>query len=238
METIPIFIITFERLEILKQSIQSYYDYIKTPFEIVIIDFGSSYEPTLEFLKQLEHKKVKVYWEDKINHKKYLSLVGGAIRDYFKNHPKSNYIVTDPDIALDNVDGDILEVYTYLLENLPTIPIVGPVLRIDDIPNHFPTKQGLIRGEMKVNSKRINTIQYEGKVIRYVHSYIDTTFGMYRAETYWRRPKRARRAIRILSPYAAKHLDWYLDPKNLTEDYKYYIEHASEGISHCIKSLK
>jgi len=224
---IPIFIISCDRLEALKSSIQSYLDCIKTPFEIVIIDFGTTYEPTLKYLKDLERKKVKVYWEEKVSYKGGLNNINGIVQDYFKNHPASNYVVTDPDIALDNVDGDILEVYTHLLEKLPSIIVAGPNLRIDDIPDFYPKKKDVLDWESQ-HYRGVYTIKYESKNIRYIGARIDTTFAMNRARHPWHRH---RFAARVLAPYAARHLDWYLDPKNLTPDQKHYMEHASRRIT-------
>jgi len=230
MIMIPIFILTCDRLTVLKKSIQSYYDYIKTPFEIVIIDFGSTYEPTRDFLKHVESEGIKVYWKERIFSKPDFDRpIQEAIRDYFENHPRSNYVVTDPDIALDNVKGDVLEVYAFLLEKFYKMPTVGPIMRTDDLPDCFPGKEGIINWEKRLNSRRINSIQYKGKTIKYINSYLDSTFRMNRAGTYW---KRAKRAFRVLPPYGSKHLDWYLDPKNLTQDHKYYMEHASADVSH------
>ena len=64
---IPIFIITCDRLESLKTCIQSYKNCIKTPFEIVIIDFHTTYQPTLDYFKELEKEGIKIYKERKIN---------------------------------------------------------------------------------------------------------------------------------------------------------------------------
>jgi len=229
---IPIFIISCDRLEALKESIQSYYDCIKTPFEIVVMDFGSGYEPTLKYLKSLEQKGTKVYWREKIVNKRHFSTpVDEVIQNFFGNHPKNNYVVTDPDIVLDNTDGDILEVYARLLEILPEYYIVGPMLRIDDLPDHYPLKEEVVFGgwETFYHSREVNTIQYKGKPVKYVFVMIDTTFAMNRAGTHWRRH---RRAARVLPPYGARHLEWYLDPKDLTPDQEYYMKHASRGITH------
>jgi len=227
---IPIFVISSDRLKALKESIQSYYDCIKTAFEIVIIDFGTSYEPTLEYLRQLRNKDIKIYWNEKISYKGSLNLIDEVIQDYFEDHPVSNYVVTDPDIVLDNVDGDILDVYSYLLKRFHKFIVVGPMLRIDDIPDYYPLKDRLLSKshESVFHRRRVLTIPYKDKVIRYIIATIDTTFGMRRAgEDFWRH----RWGIRTLAPYAARHLDWYLDPENLTEDQKYYINHASRRIS-------
>jgi len=218
----------------LKKSIQSYYDFIKTPFEIVIIDFGSTYEPTLEYLKGLEREGVKIYRGERMLRKLDVDRpVQEAVGDYFKDHPASNYVVTDPDIALDNVEGDVLDVYAYLLEKFPSIPIIGPMLRIDDLPDHYPNKQKVIDWEAGLNwrgLRNIHSIRYKDKIVKYIsRTRLDTTFRMNRAGTLW---KRSKRAFRVLPPYGSKHLDWYLDPNNLTEDHKYYMEHAVWGISH------
>jgi len=231
---IPIFILTYDRLTVLKKSIQSYYDYIKTPFEIVIIDFGSTYEPTLEYLRNLEREGIKIHWGERMLRKVDVDRpVQKAVGDYFKNHPASNYVVTDPDIALDNVRGNVLEVYACLLEKFPSIPIVGPMMRIDDMPDYYPCKESVINWEVNLNSRglrNVHHIRYKGKIVKYIsHTRLDTTFRMNRAGTLW---KRSKRAFRVLPPYGARHLDWYLDPKNLTQDHKYYMEHAVWGISH------
>lgn len=231
---IPIFIITCDRLEILKQSIQSYYDSIETPFEIVIIDFGSTYEPTVKYLKYLEHHGTKVYWQEKIEINAGLNNINNVVQDYFTKHPESNYVVTDPDVALDNVDGDILNVYSFLLEKVRGISVVGPMLRIDDIPDHYPKKKNVVANSYHTNmhGREVQAICYKGKAVRYIHAPIDSTFGMSRAGKPWVRP---RKGIRVLSPYSARHLDWYLNPKNLTPDQEYYKEHASERIAHWSK---
>lgn len=227
---IPIFILSCDRLNVLERSIRSYREYIKTPFEIVIIDFGTTFTPTIKYLKYLEQKKVKIYWEKKISHVGSLNNFGGIIKDYFKDHPVSNYIVTDPDIALDNVDGDILDVYTHLLDKLPKITAVGPMLRIDDIPDCYPPKERLITRslELTYHSRKVWNIQYKNKIIKYILVKIDTTFGMRRADACWWRHMNG---ARVLSPYSAKHLDWYLDPENLSPDQIYYLKYGSKRIS-------
>lgn len=227
---IPIFILSCDRLNVLERSIRSYHDYIKTPFEIVIIDFGTTFTPTLKYLKHLEQKKVKIYWEKKISYVGCLNNFGHIIKDYFNGRPASNYIVTDPDIALDNVDGDILNVYSYLLKELPEIAAVGPMLRIDDIPDHYPPKERLVTRSLELTyySRKVWITKYRGRIVKYVLVHIDTTFGMRRAGTPWWRHMTG---ARVLSPYSAKHLDWYLDPEDLSPDQVYYLRYGSKRIS-------
>ncbi len=227
---IPIFILSSDRLTVLEKSIQSYYDYIKMPFEIVIIDFGTTFTPTIKYLKHLEQKKVKIYWEKKISYVGSLNNFGWIIKDYFNGRPASNYVVTDPDIALDNVNGDILGVYAHLLDKLSWITTVGPMLRIDDIPDCYPPKERLVTRslELTYHSRKVWTIQYGEKTIKYVLVHIDTTFGMRRAGACWWRHMMG---ARVLSPYSARHLDWYLDPEDLNPDQIYYLRYGSRRIS-------
>lgn len=226
---IPIFIITCDRLEVLQDMIESYKKFIKTPFEIIIVDFGSTYNPTIKYLKQLESKKVKVYWKEKIRVNTDLNRVDEAVQDYFKTHPASNYVVTDPDIALDNVEGDILDVYTMLLKAPAAVRVIGPMLRIDDIPDYNPEKEKIqlhsLHADFHAREKK--EYQYDGRVVRYISAPIDTTFGMYRAGMRW---TRLNNGWRVLSPYSARHLSWYLDPNNQSPDQVYYVENASKKL--------
>jgi len=229
----PIFVITCDRLECLKKSLWSYNEFIKTPFEIVIVDFKSTYKPTIEFLKSMESMGIKVYWEDKINTPEELNKANICIQDYFKSHPETNYVVTDPDVALDNVKGNVLEIYSFFLETFSAASVVGPMLRIDDIPTYYPFRNEILSGRMGLHkgfhSQKVHNITHDGNKIEYITAPIDSTFGMCRAGAYW---IRCRRGLRILSPYAARHLDWYVDPKNLTPDQGYYMKHASKQIAH------
>lgn len=225
-------------MECLKKSMESYHDCIKIPFEIVICDQGTTFPPTQEFLNKLESEGIKVYrWPVGFNDSERTNLmrndrkIEADIQNYFENHPKSNYVVTDPDIMLDNVNGDILDVYAYLLEKIPQINTAGTMLRIDDIPDHYPLKNHMIFHSLntKYHSTEVNIIQYKDRDIKYIFAPIHTTFGMYRKETLWGGKIYSKKAVRVLAPYSAKHLDWYVDMENLSDDQIYYIKHASDN---------
>ena len=44
------------------------------------------------------------------------------------------YVVTDPDISLSEVRGNILSVFGTLLKTHPHLNVIGSSIRIDDIP--------------------------------------------------------------------------------------------------------
>jgi len=235
MNKIPIFIITKDRLKCLRLAISSYRKFIKTPFEIIIHDNNSSYKPTLRYLKSLESIGIKIYRNTKpfngINEE--LITVSGSIKDYLNNNKDTKYyIVTDPDIILDSVNGDILEFYIYILEKTG-IDVVGPSLRIDNLPDFYPFKRKVIKHESKFwkNSK---SITFKNNIYTCYNANIDTTFGMYKSSYEFSRPTIG---IRTGSPYYARHFDWYINPKKLSGDQKFYINKTYK-ISHWCKNIK
>jgi len=116
---VPIFIITKDRLCSLRETLRSIYRGIRSPFEIVIHDDGSTYQPTLDFLNELESHGVQVFRNSinvqpessKEEHLEVvrnlkLNLVSHSINTYMSNiksefKPKY-YVVTDPDISVQN----------------------------------------------------------------------------------------------------------------------------------------
>jgi serine/threonine protein kinase len=227
LSRIPIFIISFNRLNVLKTVIQSYKNYIKTPFEIIIHDNNSSYGPLLSYLKSLELEGVTVFYHDKnISSGVQLNNVALSIEKWFCQNDAPYYVVTDPDIAFEEGCGDILELYADLLESNREIEVVGPMLRIDDIPDYYPLKQKVIeRHYQQFWHKTPLNMTWRGKSIQYQHALIDTTFGMYRRGFKFHRLSQG---YRIYNPYWARHLDWYLDPKKMSEDQIFYLNSASE----------
>lgn len=228
MDKIPIFVITCDRLEITRQSIRSYQQ-IKTPYEIVIHDNGSSFKDTVSYLKRLKDRGIKVYRRPKITTVNELNLVRESVKDYFLSHEPSNFVVTDCDIALHNVSGDILEFYTYVLHNTKA-QVVGPMLEIDDIPDYYPRKERVLQLHKKrFWNKPTKFLDYKNKRIKFINAPIDTTFGMYRKRTTF---KRHQQGIRTHAPYTARHLDWYLHPNKITPDQEHYIKNRASAISH------
>jgi len=229
---VPIFIITKDRIDVLQQSIKSYFRNIATPIELVIHDNGSSYPPMLEILDSFEDQGVPVYRSKHIKRANDLTCVSNTISSHMRTSKSPYYIVTDPDIALDNVQSDILEYYATILKEFK-VDVVGPMLRIDDIPEYYPFRDIAIKSHtLQFWGKKSLTWEYEGILYQYLPAPIDTSFGMYRRTFKF---KRLNMGIRTFDPYAAKHLDWYLNPNALTSDQEYYARSASEHISHWSK---
>lgn len=229
MNPIPIFVICRDRLTVLEESLRSYMeniDTVRTPVTYILHDNGSTFPPMLKFLDEMDNDSNIEVVRGKRND---LNAVSNTISEYMKSCNSPYYIVTDPDIALDNVPGDILEYYAHILHTLK-VKVVGPMLRIDDLPNHYPLKNKVRSSHSRQFwHKEPSTLEWKGNNYHYQHAHIDTTFGMYRKGFKF---KNLNPGIRTYAPYAAKHLDWYLDPEDLKEDQIHYSKHASKAISH------
>ena len=131
MTKIPIFIIVHNQYEILKKSVDSYEKFIKSPIEIIFHDVCSTNPETIFYLNDRKNKGYTTFRSEVNNH----HTVMNSVKDYILKNPKCEYIViTDPDIELFNVNNDILEFYIFLLKKNKSIS-VGPMLKIDDIPD-------------------------------------------------------------------------------------------------------
>jgi hypothetical protein len=219
---VPIFIIVHDRLTVLKKAVKSFETQIKTPIKIIFHDVASTYKPCLDYL---ESTKYDVY-RSKIN--SHLTVMN-TVNKYMNEHPECEYyVITDPDIELDNVNGDILDFYIFLSKMNPG-KVIGPSLRIDDLPDNYPHKQKVIKHESQYWDKSPTIIDYNNNKYKIQYQLIDTTFQLVPKTNLSR--KFPRQGIRCYAPYGARHLDWYLNTANLSEDQIYYSKNSSKHIS-------
>ncbi len=219
---IPIFIIVHDRVAVLKKSVASFESQIKTPIEIIFHDVASTFPGCINYLNTMKENGYRVYRSEKNNH----YTVTNTINKYLTEHPECEYyVLTDPDIELDHVNGDILEFYVWLLNKYGKNLVVGPMLRIDDIPNYYPKKKLVIqRHSQQFWCKKPVQLVWKDKPVLIQRSHIDTTFQLVHRSN---KKKYPRAGIRCYAPYAARHLDWYINPNNMTADQAYYSSRAS-----------
>ena len=227
---IPIFIITRDRVSVLKQCIEGYKKLEN--IELVIHDNNSTYPPMLEYLNQLESEGIKIYKHPTTTNDFFdiSEDVANTIDKWFEETGSNSqyYIVTDPDIELENPCPDLLYFYIDALE-VSGVPVVGPMLRIDDIPDHFAIKDEMVASHnVQFWGKHREQYCYDHQGVKVQRCAIDTTFGLYRRNF---RFKRLNVGLRVYEPYMAKHLDWYIDTNNLTEEQKYHKDNCSKKIS-------
>lgn len=192
--------------------------------EIIIHDNNSTYPPMIRYLEELSSQGVRVYKNPMANgsFNDISGRVANTINKWFEQTGSDSkyYIVTDPDIELENPSPQLLQHYIELLEDSGAT-VVGPMLRINDLPDHYELKKEMVKTQEDQFWHK-QRIKFKG--VEAVHCGIDTTFGLYKRSFPF---KRLNHGYRVFEPYMAKHLDWYLDTKNLNEEERYYKEKAS-----------
>lgn len=227
---IPIFVISFNRFKCLSSAIESYRQAFGSQVEVIICDNGSDFPPLIEFLCSPPSCVKKVYRNRKIKSvDDMVAVVRENIEDFFCNNDRNDYVVTDPDILIDKVDGRMLDFYQYILRTTDA-SVVGPMLRIDDIPDTYPKKHFVLEKHYDFFwSKVPETLEYDGIEYHALKTRIDTTFAMHRGGDAFDRLKLG---YRTYAPFMARHMDWYIGWNDIPEDVDHYGKTAVAGISH------
>ncbi|WMJ74715.1 hypothetical protein RCC89_16295 [Cytophagaceae bacterium ABcell3] len=230
MQNIPIYIISYNRLNVLKETIQSFLPFVDYS-DLIIIDNTSDYQPLLDYYQTLKDRGTKIFYNQKLEHANDLNSVSKFIDPENKRRQCKYYVVTDPDISLKGVNKDFFKICRYFLDNYPEVNIVGPMLKIIDIPEEYPAREFVWKRHVdqfwhKEPSQEI----IFGKTVYFQPAKIDTTFGMLRAEKTY---TRLLTGVRLYAPYEALHLDWYITPKSMTKDQQDYSKKMGNNkISH------
>ena len=209
---IPIIINNYNRLSTLKQLIESLT--IRGYSNIYILDNCSTYPPLLAYYESSPYEVIrlkanlgfKALWKDK------------AVRKRFCN---DYYILTDSDVVLTEAcPTDVIHYLHRLLKaEYKGAFKIGLSLAIDDIPNCYALKQQVITWESRYYQHKNADELYKAPV--------DTTLAIYRPRVGLSR-SRFVEAYRTAYPYQLKHLPWYNDSDNLTEEETYYIKSCKQ----------
>ena len=134
---------------------------------------------------------------------------------------KDFYIVTDPDIEpIRECPDDFVQKWFDILWKYPGVRKVGFSLKIDDLPD-TDIKGTIIDHESQYYLKPI----IEDKC--YV-AQIDTTMALY-VPDYLDESGDFIAALRSMEPYQARHLPWYKDCKDVTEEDSNYERTNNNG---------
>jgi hypothetical protein len=211
IEKIPIVINNRNRLTFLLQLI----DFLeKNNFKnIIIIDNNSTYPPLLEFYENTNYKII--YLNENLG---YLALE--KIELYNKIR-KSFYVYTDPDIVpILECPSDFMDYFLHLLRKYPKIQKVGFSLKLDDIPDFYNKKNEVIEWESKYYDKIIQENVFDAP--------IDTTFALHKPYSMIS-TRGIFKMARTGFPYQARHMPWYNNSENLSEEELYYINNVEIG---------
>jgi hypothetical protein len=220
---ITVFIGTFNRLDTLERTIGSYRRF--GDYELVIVDNGSWHPDCVRLLAEIEKlpEVAKIYSLPASMDMNDLSNNFVTAIDDWRSQTKSKWFaVSEADVSFDGADQGALDAYVALAEE--TGRAVGPHLCVDDIPHGYPLRNRVLSCESRLLYRESMT-QCLG--IYYSPWQIDTTFHLFPRHQSFRRLHMD--TVRVGPPYAAKHLDWYLDIHNPTDENRIYI-HRVPGV--------
>lgn len=181
--------------------------------DIWLIDNASTFEPLLDYLRSTPHHVVRS--EQNFAHRS--PWLTGSVQRHARNR---YFVVTDPDVVpIEECPLDALEHFRSLLDRYPDLHKAGFGLRIDDLPEQYALAEQVRRWEA-----RFWADEREPGVFR---ADIDTTFALYRPM----RRHLESHAVRTGFPYVARHLPWYQNSAALTDEERYYRDHADPIIS-------
>ena len=202
---ITAFIINYQRLTLPARMADYLAEYEGvTP---VIVDNASDYPPLLEYYKTTPHKVVRLnfnFGQLAVYHPASPVFPDSGVL------PTERFIVTDPDLLIDHMPGDWLQLLHEGLDKYDFATKAGFSLRTDDLPN-TPIGNAARAHEA---SAWISPLENG----RFYRAYIDTTFSLLRGYN------QDFPAVRTGPPYTAIHVPWYYKTlADVPEDELYYM---------------
>jgi len=180
---------------------------------VYLLDNHSTYEPLLDFYEETWCQVLKL--GDNFGH--IAAWKANIVQTICADE---HFIVTDPDvIPVEECPDDAVDYFFDILNKENDITKAGFGLRIDDLPDSFRFKNEVIQYETRFWDKKHHP--------DYNRSPIDTTFALYKPNS----TPDISFSIRTCYPYVARHMPWYVDSHNLTEEETYYREHAIDSIT-------
>lgn len=199
---IPIIINNFNRLTYLKVLVNSLDK--KGYKNIFIIDNASTFPPLLDYYKVCPYKILKL--KENKGHKALWNS------NLIKKFSGRFFAYTDPDLELpDECPDDFVKLFLKTLWKHPKIEKVGFSLKISDIPEYYAFKREVIEWESKFYKKKTGNLFLAP---------VDTTFALHRPSSSGRLSDNI--SFRTDYPYQIRHLPWYENSSNLSEEERFY----------------
>jgi hypothetical protein len=182
---------------------------------LLLVDNASTYRPLVNFLATVDAEVVRL--KDNVGQ---LAPWRPEVRG--KLDPNNPFVVTDCDVVPDeNCPEDVVEHLAGLLLRYANVDKVGLGLRIDDLPDCYALKAQVLAWESQFSEIEVAPGVFQGDV--------DTTFALYRSPA---DGHGVGRALRTGEPYVARHLPWYADSSQPTDEQRYYLAHANPAMTH------
>jgi hypothetical protein len=189
----------------------------------IIVDNDSAWKPLLD------------YYRDECPCEVVLTGVNGGKLGWAKHmlnhaaHGIEKYVVTDPDLFLDGIPLDVLEVLSEGLDANPGVKKVGLSMDLESIDPAYRFAQ-----QVKLHEGQF----WRSKQGRFWQAGVDTTFAMRRAadpidETTWGH-------LRTDRPYTAIHWPWQWTQAAIdsSEEIQFYLRTSTSGDSHWTEQMR
>jgi hypothetical protein len=211
--------------------------------DVHIVDHGSTYEPMLNWLGGVAGQvdddppqRIHVHWKPDAHPRDIWA--NGTVASIV--HPSQRYIVTDCDVVTpDNLAW--LGTLHLLLDARPDVVKAGCGLVTEDLPDHYEHAERVRTWESNYQSAArlrtaliVRTVPGAGEIVRvpYFEASVDTTLAMYPPLATVPDGSAIDPAVRTAAAdLRARHLPWYEDSANESDELRYYREHAVPGIS-------
>jgi len=210
----PIYLTNWNRLSTTKKMVEDIFR-LNEDSRINIIDNASTYPPLLEWYKQVKGDVNIIYQgENK-----------GCWTFFYSYHSiqckEDYYIYSDADLELNpHMPKDWQEILMYWHKKYNRKASL--VLRLDDVP------EGEVKEKIKIHQ---NVCWGSTEDENVYHGVTDMTFSFDAKSAGYRYD-----SVRIGGDFACRHIPWYLNDENLTEEEKYYLDHLDERFPEAIWS--
>lgn len=207
---IPIIINNRNRFTYLRKLIDSLES--RGYYNIYILDNNSTYPPLLSYYSELSYKIIRLN-----ANLGYLALwKSGLYKKFYRDY----YVYTDPDVVLiEECPSDFLKVLHDKMRQDLSLYKVGLSLRIDDLPESYNKRNEVLHWEKQFYEERIDSFFFSARV--------DTTFALYRPGSTKAEANFYTKTYRSDFPYQVRHLPWYVDSNNLSEEDQFYIQNSA-----------
>ncbi len=205
-KNIPIVINNFNRLTMMLKLIDSLTS--RGYNNIHIIDNASTYPPLLDWYEKCPYTVYRL--EENVGHLAFWQT--GLYRKFW-----GQYVAyTDSDVELHpDCPGDFMGKFTGLLRKYPKALKVGFSIMLEDLPDCYDKKKEVQQWESQFWQKEVEKGVYEAP--------IDTTFAVYRPYFIGEIVDFSSFYLRVAPPYTIRHLPWYTDSSNPTDEELYYL---------------
>lgn len=214
MKDIPVFINNRNRITSLKALV----DWLqRSGYEnITVLDNDSTYAPLIEYYQNVKDLRIRMLKRNlgpqALWHPMNEDLLDG-----------SPFVYTDSDIVpCEECPTDAIEFFIDVAKSIGTNYKVGFGLRIDDLPGHYSQSNRVRLWESRFWENEIAKVS--GTPV--YNAGIDTTFAVYLGNGSF-----SYLGARTGAPYIARHLPWYTDSCNPTEEEKWVESKSNKSFS-------